>query len=116
MFIHSAAEAAISSLPAAGGDIFGWANSMFASTKSAAIAGGGAIATLLVVIAAWRTKGALTGVVSGFVVAVLVVFAVANADNSNIQQKVKNTVTNGSGPISTSTHTWPATVWGGISS
>lgn len=104
MLIHSVTESVFTSMPAGSGDVFGFATSMAGNTKKAVIAGGGALATLLVVIAAWKSKGALSGVISGFVVAVLVVFAVANADNSSVQQKIKNTVNNGIGPVSTSTH------------
>lgn len=84
-----------------GGDVFSTINNWSASTQKTAAIVGGAVATLLVLIGAWRSKGALAGVISAFVVGLLIVFAVSNVGNSNLQDKVKNTVNNGApGPAS----------------
>lgn len=90
--------------PAAGGDIFSWATNLAGDAKSALTAVGGTLAVGFAIYIAIKAKGALTGIVTGAVVAIFFIWVLHNISADEVQSKVKNTI-NGLGPVVTQTHT-----------
>ncbi len=83
-----------------GGDIFSTGTSMASKTNTLLKVAGSAIVTLIALIGAWKARGALAGVISAGIVAVIAGWFIFHAGDSGVQNKIGNTVNNGLAPIS----------------
>lgn len=95
---HNAVHAHL--VAAGGGDIFSTGTSMASKTNTLLKVAGSAIVTLIALIGAWKARGALAGVISAGIVAVIAGWFIFHAGDSGVQNKIGNTVNNGLAPIS----------------
>lgn len=81
-------------------DLFETATSILGNTRLVLLILGGVIGLLIVIIIAWKAKGALSAIVSAAVVGILFVWVLNNIDNDDIQSQLTDTVIpDGHGPI-----------------
>ena len=78
--------------PMAGGDIFSKLNGITSSATGTAKLGGGLLGVLMILITAWRVRGAIAGVIAGFIGAAVFVWAVNNVGSSDISQPITDTI------------------------
>ncbi|MDN5766103.1 MAG: hypothetical protein L0H96_09600 [Humibacillus sp.] len=74
------------------GDIFQTINSLGSKATGSVKIIGGAVALILVVVAGWRAKGAIAGLLVAGVAGLVFVFIMNNIGNADLQQSVKDTV------------------------
>lgn len=86
----NAAPALAAAVPSA--DVWDWLGNSGVSGDAAGKKVGGAMATLFILVAAWRARGAIAGIITGALAAVIFLFILNNANSSDIQDKVKETV------------------------
>lgn len=101
-------------VPAAGGDLFSKINTMISSATGSAKFGGGLLAVLFVLVTAWKVKGAIAGVIAGFIGAALFGWAINNVNSTDVSAPISETIKGApaipSGPISSSGKTGGAGV------
>ena len=78
--------------PAGSGDIFSKMNTMASSATGSAKLGGGLLAVLFVVITGWKVRGAIAGVIAGFIAAALFGWAVNNVSSTDVTQPITDTI------------------------
>lgn len=98
--VHSHLVAGGSLHTAAGDDIFTTGTSLASKTNTMLKVAGSAIVTLIALIGAWKARGALAGVISAGIVAIIAGWFIFHAGDSGVQNKIGNTVNNGLAPIS----------------
>lgn len=73
-------------------DIFDNINTLSSKATGSVKVVGGAVALILVVLAGWKAKGAIAGLLVAGVAGLVFVFILNNISNADLQQSVKDTV------------------------
>lgn len=90
--VDQASAQIVAMAPVAGNDIFSKMNSMTSSATGSARLGGGLLSVLFILITAWKVRGAIAGVIAGFIAAALFGWMVNNVGSSDITQPITDTV------------------------
>lgn len=79
----------------AGGGIFGTIETLASDAKATVLVIGILLAVVFIIITAWRTKGAIGGIISSALAAMLFIWFLNNVDSSDLQDRVDDTIPNG---------------------
>lgn len=84
----------VTAVPAGGDNFFTDIQNLSGSAATTAKVLGGAVATILLLVAGIKTRGALGGIAAAAISALLFIWLLSNVNSADIQKKVDNTVNN----------------------